>query len=215
MGMPSYNQVYRHSTFVSETFAIGSEMSGGVYNITVDNCIFGTEGSDFDGIHLKTMRGRGGSIHGIRIKNSIFHSESSVKQPMPISASLFYSGNPAPTNTSATPHVYDVAVSNVTIHLLPQSKSEQEPNHNGSKSTQHRSTDSKEDLERFGAERGPSYPKTSFQFIGLEESIMHDVSFNGMHVVGGVSHGWYCEHTKGFSFKDVSPMPDEASGCLN
>ena len=65
---------YRRSTFVSETFAVGSEMSGGVFNITVDDCVFGTDGSDFDGIHLKTMRGRGGSIHGIRIKNSVFVS---------------------------------------------------------------------------------------------------------------------------------------------
>ena len=77
--MPSYNQVYRRSTFVSETFAVGSEMSGGVFNITVDSCVFGTDGSDFDGIHLKTMRGRGSSIHSISITNSVFHSEGSVK----------------------------------------------------------------------------------------------------------------------------------------
>ena len=41
LDMPSYNQVYRRSTFVSETFAIGSEMSGG-QQITVTWLVFTT-----------------------------------------------------------------------------------------------------------------------------------------------------------------------------
>jgi len=46
---PSANQVFRDCSFVSETFAIGSEMSGGVFNITVNNRTFGGDGSDFAG----------------------------------------------------------------------------------------------------------------------------------------------------------------------
>ena len=45
----------------------------GVFNITVDGCTFGTDGSDFAGIHIKAPRLRGGSVHDIRIVNSNFH----------------------------------------------------------------------------------------------------------------------------------------------
>ncbi|MDF2988440.1 MAG: pgl [Eubacterium sp.] len=47
---------------------IGSEMSGGVRNVVISNCIF--EGTD-RGIRLKTRRGRGGSVCDIRINNLI------------------------------------------------------------------------------------------------------------------------------------------------
>ena len=48
---PSANIVMRDSKFVCETWAIGSEMSGGVFNITIDNCEFGGNRSDFVGFH--------------------------------------------------------------------------------------------------------------------------------------------------------------------
>ena len=51
-------------------------VSGGVFNITVDNCIFGTDPSCAHvGIHFKAPRQRGGSIHSIRVLNSVFHME--------------------------------------------------------------------------------------------------------------------------------------------
>eukprot|EP00658_Telonema_sp_P-2_P014094 TRINITY_DN15343_c0_g1_i1.p1 TRINITY_DN15343_c0_g1~~TRINITY_DN15343_c0_g1_i1.p1 ORF type:complete len:233 (-),score=26.70 TRINITY_DN15343_c0_g1_i1:248-946(-) len=101
-GRPSFNHVFRNSVFECETFAIGSEMSGGVFNVTVQGCVFGGDRSDFVGVHLKSMRGRGGAIHSIRFADCVFHSEYSTKQPSPFSASLFYSGTPPPTNATAT-----------------------------------------------------------------------------------------------------------------
>lgn len=47
---------------------IGSEMSGGVRNVVVSNCIF--EGTD-RGIRIKTRRGRGGVVEDIRVSNII------------------------------------------------------------------------------------------------------------------------------------------------
>lgn len=47
---------------------IGSEMSGGVKNITISNCIF--DGTD-RGIRLKSTRGRGGVVEDIRISNIV------------------------------------------------------------------------------------------------------------------------------------------------
>ncbi len=47
---------------------IGSEMSGGVRNVVISNCVF--EGTD-RGIRLKTRRGRGGLVEDIRVTNII------------------------------------------------------------------------------------------------------------------------------------------------
>lgn len=47
---------------------IGSEMSGGVRNVVISNCIF--EGTD-RGIRIKTRRGRGGIVEDIRVSNII------------------------------------------------------------------------------------------------------------------------------------------------
>ena len=47
-------------------FVIGSEMSGGVHNMYVNNCTF--LGTDI-GLRFKTTRGRGGSVHDIYISD--------------------------------------------------------------------------------------------------------------------------------------------------
>jgi polygalacturonase len=47
-------------------FVIGSEMSGGVKNVTVENCTF--IGTDI-GLRFKTTRGRGGVVENINVKN--------------------------------------------------------------------------------------------------------------------------------------------------
>lgn len=47
---------------------IGSEMSGGVRNVVISNCVF--QGTD-RGIRLKTRRGRGGLVENLRITNVV------------------------------------------------------------------------------------------------------------------------------------------------
>jgi len=47
---------------------IGSEMSGGVKNVTISNCVF--EGTD-RGIRIKTRRRRGGVVEDIRVSNIV------------------------------------------------------------------------------------------------------------------------------------------------
>lgn len=49
---------------------IGSEMSGGVRNVVISNCIF--EGTD-RGIRIKSRRGRGGVVEDIRVTNIIMN----------------------------------------------------------------------------------------------------------------------------------------------
>ncbi len=57
------NMVHGHGGVV-----VGSEMSGGVRNVTITNCVF----QDTDrGIRVKTRRGRGGSMESILVSNVI------------------------------------------------------------------------------------------------------------------------------------------------
>ncbi|HEY8500116.1 MAG TPA: glycoside hydrolase family 28 protein [Clostridia bacterium] len=61
---------------------IGSEMSGGVQNVVISNCIF--EGTD-RGIRLKSRRGRGGTVEDIHVDNIV------MKNVMcPIVMNLYY-----------------------------------------------------------------------------------------------------------------------------
>eukprot|EP00662_Eupelagonemidae_sp_cell21_P008479 gene8479-11440_t len=115
----------RRSTFVSETWAIGSEMSGGVFNVTVEDCKFGFHASDFAGIHIrralplrgrarrvpKTKRGRGASVHSVVFRNVVVDSTA---------IAMHYSSPVAPTNATATPSVYNVSFHNVTAYLPPK-----------------------------------------------------------------------------------------------
>jgi len=50
---------------------IGSEMSGGVKNIAISNCVF--DGTD-RGIRIKSMRGRGGVVENVRVDNIIMRN---------------------------------------------------------------------------------------------------------------------------------------------
>jgi len=97
-------------------------MSGGVFNVTVENCLFGSNGSDYAGIHIKTKRGRGGAVHSIVFRNIIVDSRAVTRQLPILSASMFYSGSVAPTNVTATPHIYDVSFTNVTGYMPKSSK---------------------------------------------------------------------------------------------
>jgi hypothetical protein len=48
--------------------AIGSEMSGGVRNVTISNCAFANV---LWGVRLKTTRGRGGVVENVRVSNLV------------------------------------------------------------------------------------------------------------------------------------------------
>jgi polygalacturonase len=66
---------------------IGSEMSGGVQNVVISNCVFiGTD----RGIRLKSRRGRGGTVQDIRITNLIMDGVL-----CPFTMNLYYSSNGA------------------------------------------------------------------------------------------------------------------------
>ena len=186
-GRASFNHVYRDSQFACETVAIGSEMSGGVFNITFDNVLFGGNGSvtDFAGIHLKSERGRGGAIRDIVFKNITFDLRNSKKQNMPFSANMAYDGGKAaPTNASATPVFERISVVDALVYLQDD-----------------------DDADALGK-------KYSWEVIGLPESIVRNFTFTNIKLVSGADHGWHCVDTSGFQFNNVQPPPSSESGCL-
>ncbi|MFZ4478044.1 MAG: glycosyl hydrolase family 28 protein, partial [Saprospiraceae bacterium] len=67
-GIPTSNWIIRNMVVLHGHggFVVGSEMSGGVHHIFVDNCTF--SGTDI-GLRFKTARGRGGTVSDIFISN--------------------------------------------------------------------------------------------------------------------------------------------------
>ena len=89
---------------------LGSDTAGGIRNVTINNCVF--HGTD-RGVRIKSRRGRGGFIEGVRFSNILM---TDVRCPLVIS--LYYVGNPAlPTADlkprpvdEGTPSVRDISV---------------------------------------------------------------------------------------------------------
>ena len=89
---------------------IGSEMSGGVRNVSVTNCVFhGTE----NGIRVKSQRGRGGVVEGVTVSNIVMQDV-----PHPFTITTFYMGKDKPGEVfpvdAGTPRFRDFLFSNIT-----------------------------------------------------------------------------------------------------
>lgn len=102
-------------------FTVGSEMSGGVRNVRVNNCVF--MGTDI-GLRFKSTRGRGGVVENIRISNIRM-----VNIPgEAISFSMFYGGKAPledtndgnversiPVADETTPQFKDIHMDNIIV----------------------------------------------------------------------------------------------------
>jgi polygalacturonase len=73
IGKPAENYTITNCTMANGHggVVIGSEMSGGVKNITISNCIF--DGTD-RGIRMKSTRGRGGVVEDVRVSNIVMRN---------------------------------------------------------------------------------------------------------------------------------------------
>ncbi|HEV2330724.1 MAG TPA: glycoside hydrolase family 28 protein [Verrucomicrobiae bacterium] len=96
-------------------FVIGSEMSGGVRNIYVDNCAFiGTD----NGLRFKSARGRGGVVENIFISN--VRMENILENA--IGFEMFYENQrggeaeATPSVDAGTPRFRDIYIENLVCH---------------------------------------------------------------------------------------------------
>ena len=67
IGKPTENVLVAHCKFQGHGMSIGSEMSGGVKNVTVRNCEIAKD--DLNGLQIKAPRERGGYVRNIRVVN--------------------------------------------------------------------------------------------------------------------------------------------------
>lgn len=110
-GKPTENVTVRNCTVMHGHggVVIGSEMSGGVRNVSVSNCIF--RGTDI-GLRFKTTRGRGGVVENIDITNIAMHDIAGEA----ISFDMYYQvkdPRPEPV-TERTPAFRQFLIRNVT-----------------------------------------------------------------------------------------------------
>jgi polygalacturonase len=90
---------------------IGSEMSGGVRNVTANNIVcVGTDRA----VRIKSTRGRGGVVENIRFSNFVVEN---VREPIYIT-SFYTKTDPEPVS-QRTPIFRDIAISHFTIKNSP------------------------------------------------------------------------------------------------
>jgi polygalacturonase len=87
---------------------IGSEMSGGIRDITASNIV--TRGTD-RGIRIKTQRGRGAVVENIRFDNWVIID--APREAIHITSN--YSRQPEEPKSERTPVLRNIAISNITI----------------------------------------------------------------------------------------------------
>lgn len=85
---------------------IGSEMSGGVKNIVISNCVF--DGTD-RGIRLKTARGRGGLVENIRVSNIVMRN---IRDQAIVMDTQYAKTEPEPVS-ERTPQFKNIYISNM------------------------------------------------------------------------------------------------------
>lgn len=86
---------------------IGSEMSGGIKNVVISNCVF--DGTD-RGIRVKTTRGRGGTVENIRISNIMMRD---IKGEA-IVLNMFYGNSEQGPVSIETPCLRNIHFANIT-----------------------------------------------------------------------------------------------------
>ncbi|SLN23535.1 Polygalacturonase [Aquimixticola soesokkakensis] len=100
---------------------IGSEMSGGVSDVTVEDCdMIGTD----RGLRMKSRRGRGGTVARIAMRRVVmdgvltaFSANAHYFCDVDGHADWVQSRQPAPTN-AGTPHLHDITIEDVELRNL-------------------------------------------------------------------------------------------------
>lgn len=108
---PAQNYTITNCTMLSGHggVVIGSEMSGGVKNIVISNCVF--DGTD-RGIRIKTTRGRGGVVEDIRVDNIIMKN---IREQAIVLDMAYSKTTPEPVS-ERTPKFRNIRLSNITAY---------------------------------------------------------------------------------------------------
>lgn len=108
-GRPAKNIMFRNNRIgTGHGITIGSEMSGGVHNVTFENIQMDNTGT---GIRMKSMRGRGGEVSNVTYRNINMVDI----QGQCVQVTLNYH-EAAPTNRTATPVFNNILIEDVVCH---------------------------------------------------------------------------------------------------
>jgi polygalacturonase len=108
VGKPAENYTVVNCTLLhGHGLSIGSEMSGGVNNIVVDNCVF--DGTD-RGIRIKSTRGRGGVVEDVRISNLVMRN---IRDEALVLTTFYTKSDPEPVS-ERTPIFRNIHFSGIT-----------------------------------------------------------------------------------------------------
>jgi polygalacturonase len=108
IGKPAENYTIVNCTLLhGHGLSIGSEMSGGVKNISIANCVF--DGTSH-GIRIKSTRGRGGVIEDVRISNLVMRN---ILNDALVLTTFYTKTQPEPVS-ERTPIFRNIHISGVT-----------------------------------------------------------------------------------------------------
>jgi polygalacturonase len=109
VGRPAENYTITNCTMAHGHggVVIGSEMSGGVRNITIANCVF--DGTD-RGIRIKSARGRGGVIEDVRVSNVVMRQ---IRREAIVLTTFYEKSAPEPAS-ERTPVFRNIRFSGIT-----------------------------------------------------------------------------------------------------
>lgn len=109
IGRPAENYTITNSTMLRGHggVVIGSEMSGGVRDIAIANCVF--DGTD-RGIRIKSTRGRGGVVEHVAVSNIVMRK---IRDEA-LTLNLFYTDVPAEPRSERTPRFRDIRINAIT-----------------------------------------------------------------------------------------------------
>lgn len=109
IGRPAENYTITNCTMLRGHggVVIGSEMSGGVSQIAISNCVF--DGTD-RGIRIKSTRGRGAVVENVRVSNIVMRNI----RVEAITLNMFYSDAPAEPVSERTPRFRNIHISGVS-----------------------------------------------------------------------------------------------------
>ena len=108
-GAPTEDVAVRNMTIRSGNgFAVGSEMSAGVRNVSFEDVTVDCAATPCKhGLYIKTMRGRGGLVEGVVARRVQVLKGTTLGHGL---TEIYSRPNPPPTNASATPSIRNVSI---------------------------------------------------------------------------------------------------------
>ncbi len=120
VNIPSANVLIQDNRIYGKAIAIGSEMSGGVYNVTARRNVMGDPRGSVTGFLVKSQIPRGGLVSNITFADSHLLNVSRVYSWIPALVVSDYYGKNKPGNSTTTPRIERITFKNIVVDFAEQ-----------------------------------------------------------------------------------------------